>query len=73
MVVGGLPNGDRDLAAARQRVADRLADLAPYAAERGVRLAIEPLHPMYVADRAVITTLGQALDLAAPTPQTWSA
>jgi len=68
MVVGGLHNGDRDLATARQRVADRLADLAPYAAERGVRLALEPLHPMYVADRAVISTLGQALDLAAPHP-----
>jgi len=68
MVVGGLANGDRDLADARSRVADRLADLAPYAADQGVRLALEPLHPMYVADRAVISTLGQALDLAAPFP-----
>ena len=68
MVVGGLANRDRDLAEARSRVADRLADLAPYAADRGVRLALEPLHPMYVAERAVISTLGQALDLAAPFP-----
>jgi sugar phosphate isomerase/epimerase len=70
MVVGGLPHdvaeGSRDLAGARARVADRLADLAPYAASRGIRLVLEPLHPMYVADRAVISTLGQALDLAAP-------
>ena len=32
--------------------------------ERGVRLAIEPLHPMYAADRCVVSTLAQALDLA---------
>ncbi|MFU8874303.1 sugar phosphate isomerase/epimerase family protein [Micromonospora sp. SL4-19] len=64
MVVGGLPPGSRDLLGARQRVADALAELAPYAGERGVRLALEPLHPMYCADRAVLSTLGQALDLA---------
>jgi sugar phosphate isomerase/epimerase len=68
MVVGGLPAGDRDIVAARQRVADRLADLVPYAAGRGVRLVLEPLHPMYAADRAVLSTLAQALDLAAPYP-----
>ncbi|WP_307832669.1 sugar phosphate isomerase/epimerase [Planomonospora sp. ID91781] len=73
MVVGGLPGVvpaeplgavDRDLAGARERVAEALAVLAPYAGERGVRLALEPLHPMYCADRAVLSTLGQALDLA---------
>ncbi|MGJ3225978.1 sugar phosphate isomerase/epimerase family protein [Micromonospora aurantiaca (nom. illeg.)] len=68
LVVGGLPPGSRDLAGARQRVADALAELAPYAAERGVRLALEPLHPMYCADRAVLSTLGQALDLAEAFP-----
>lgn len=68
MVVGGLPEGDRDLGGARERVSDRLADLAPYAAERGVRLALEPMHPMYCADRGVIPTLGHALDLAGPHP-----
>lgn len=66
LVVGGLAEGSRDLAAARSRVADRLADLAPFAREHGVRLVLEPLHPMYVADRAVVSTLAQALDLAAP-------
>ncbi|MBM9510432.1 sugar phosphate isomerase/epimerase family protein [Actinacidiphila acididurans] len=64
LVSGGLPDGDRDIAAARERVAEAIADLAPYAAERGVRLAVEPLHPMYAADRCVISTLGQALDIA---------
>jgi sugar phosphate isomerase/epimerase len=64
LVVGGLPAGSKDLAAAREMVADGIAELSPYAAEHGIRLAIEPLHPMFCADRAVISTLGQALDLA---------
>ena len=68
MVVGGLPPNDRDLPGARARVTDALAVLAPYAAERGVRLGLEPLHPMFCADRAVLSTLGQALDLAEPFP-----
>ncbi|MBO0899269.1 sugar phosphate isomerase/epimerase [Cellulomonas sp. zg-ZUI222] len=56
----------RDVVATRRRVADRIAELAPYAAAHGVRLVLEPLHPVFAADRAVISTLGQALDLAAP-------
>ncbi len=31
-------------------------------------LAIEPLHPMFASDRCVVSTLAQALDLAAPHP-----
>lgn len=79
MVVGGLPAAahllggagdrtDRGVSAARARVAERLAELVPDALEHGVRLVLEPLHPMYAADRAVLSTLGQALDLAAPHP-----
>ncbi|MET8677646.1 sugar phosphate isomerase/epimerase family protein [Streptomyces sp. NPDC004647] len=64
LVSGGLPDGSRDLPGARERIADALGELAPYAAERGVRLAIEPLHPMYASDRCVVSTLAQALDLA---------
>ncbi|MFE7141629.1 sugar phosphate isomerase/epimerase family protein [Streptomyces sp. NPDC057644] len=64
LVSGGLPPGSRDLHGARERVAEALAELGPYAAERGVRLAIEPLHPMYASDRCVVSTLAQALDLA---------
>ncbi|MGW1293650.1 sugar phosphate isomerase/epimerase family protein [Streptomyces sp. NPDC002533] len=64
LVSGGLPPGSRDLHGARERVAEALAVLAPYAATRGVRLAIEPLHPMYASDRCVVSTLAQALDLA---------
>jgi sugar phosphate isomerase/epimerase len=64
LVVGGLPPGSRDLAGARAAVAEALARLAPEAGAAGVRLALEPLHPMYCADRAVLSTLAQALDLA---------
>lgn len=62
LVCGGIAGGN--LAASREMVAEGIAALAPYAGERGVRLAIEPLHPMFCADRSVIVTLGQALDLA---------
>ncbi|OKJ76218.1 sugar phosphate isomerase/epimerase family protein [Streptomyces sp. CB02460] len=64
LVSGGLPEGSKDLYGARERIADALAELVPYAAERGVRLAIEPLHPMFASDRCVVSTLSQALDLA---------
>ncbi|MER6538248.1 sugar phosphate isomerase/epimerase family protein [Streptomyces sp900105755] len=64
LVSGGLPAGSRDLHGARERIADALAELGPYAERHGVRLAIEPLHPMFASDRCVVSTLGQALDLA---------
>ncbi|MFG2514421.1 sugar phosphate isomerase/epimerase family protein [Streptomyces sp. NPDC048584] len=64
LVSGGLPPGSKDLRAARERIADALAELAPYAEEHGVRLAIEPLHPMFASDRCVVSTLAQALDIA---------
>ncbi|TXS35951.1 sugar phosphate isomerase/epimerase family protein [Streptomyces sp. OR43] len=64
LVSGGLPEGSKDLYGARERIADALAELVPYAAERNVRLAIEPLHPMFASDRCVVSTLSQALDIA---------
>ncbi|WP_422748169.1 sugar phosphate isomerase/epimerase family protein [Mycobacterium sp. WMMD1722] len=66
LVAGGI--SDRDLVGARARLAERLAVLVPYAAQRDIRLALEPLHPMFCADRAVISTLAQALELCAPHP-----
>nr|WP_201776403.1 sugar phosphate isomerase/epimerase [Streptacidiphilus carbonis] len=68
LVCGGLPEGSRDLVGAREQVRDVLGELAPFAGEHGVRLAVEPLHPMFCADRAVVSTLGQALDLAGQFP-----
>jgi sugar phosphate isomerase/epimerase len=64
LVAGGLPDGSRDLIGARERVRDAVGDLADHADQVGVTLAIEPLHPMYAADRAVINTLAQALEIA---------
>jgi sugar phosphate isomerase/epimerase len=49
---------------ARKMVRDGIAAVLPYASECGLRLGIEPLHPMFAADRSVISTLGQALDTA---------
>jgi sugar phosphate isomerase/epimerase len=70
LVVGGLPQysrpgsaPSRDLGAARAMVEDGIGDLLDYARGAGMPLAIEPLHPMYAADRACVNTLDQALDL----------
>jgi sugar phosphate isomerase/epimerase len=63
LVAGGLAPGSRDIDAARALVADGIAALLPQARAAGVPLAIEPLHPMYAADRACINTLAQANDL----------
>ncbi|WEV63601.1 sugar phosphate isomerase/epimerase family protein [Bifidobacterium sp. ESL0732] len=66
LVVGGLPQGSKDLAGARTRVSEALAELEDDALAAGVTLAIEPLHPMYCTDRACVSTLAEALDIAAP-------
>jgi sugar phosphate isomerase/epimerase len=64
LVPGGLPPGDRDLQAARDRAARAIEQLVPYARDHGVTLGIEPMNPIYAADRGVISTLAQALDIA---------
>lgn len=63
MVVGGLPPGSKDIGLARQQVRDGLAATLDYARTAQMPIAIEPLHPMYAADRACVNTLGQALDI----------
>ena len=69
LVVGGLPKDaagrpvSKDLAGARAMVRDGIAELLEYARPAGMPLAIEPLHPMYAADRACINTLAQANDV----------
>ncbi|MFI5937617.1 sugar phosphate isomerase/epimerase family protein [Actinoplanes sp. NPDC051494] len=68
LVSGGLPAGSRDVDGARAHIGDAIGELVPYALAAGVRLAIEPLHPMFCSDRCVVSTLGQALDLARPHP-----
>lgn len=61
VVCGGIVG--RDLVGSRQMVEDGLTDLAGHAAVAGVRLAVEPMHPMMVADRSVVTSLAEAADL----------
>jgi sugar phosphate isomerase/epimerase len=68
LVAGGLPDGDRDLPGARERARDAVGALVDDAVAAGVTLAIEPMHPIYAADRGVISTLGQALDVAEQFP-----
>jgi sugar phosphate isomerase/epimerase len=70
LVVGGLPQYSRpgsmpskDLNDAQAQVADGIAELVEYSSSTGMPLGIEPLHPMYAADRACVNTLRQALDL----------
>jgi sugar phosphate isomerase/epimerase len=69
LVVGGLPGAlqgkaaHKDIASARAQVRDGIAELLDYARQVRMPLAIEPLHPMYAADRACVNTLEQALDL----------
>jgi len=64
LVSGGLPPESRDLDAARRHVAYAIEALLPHAVDAGVRLAIEPLHPMFCSDRCVVASLGQALAIA---------
>ncbi|HEV2254355.1 MAG TPA: sugar phosphate isomerase/epimerase [Streptosporangiaceae bacterium] len=64
LVCGGLVPGSRDLGLARRMVADAIGELVPVAQRLGVRLGIEALHPMFCADRCVIASLGEAVDLA---------
>jgi sugar phosphate isomerase/epimerase len=63
LVAGGLPKGSKDVGGAREIVRDGIGEVLDHARSAGVPLAIEPLHPMYCADRACINTLAQALDL----------
>ena len=64
LVVGGLPGTSKDIGEARKMVADGIAAILPHARASKVPLAIEPLHPMYAADRACVNTVDQALDIA---------
>jgi sugar phosphate isomerase/epimerase len=63
MVVGGLPEGSKNIAAARGQVAEASAMLLDHGQKAGVRIALEPLHPVYAADRSCLSLLSEALDL----------
>jgi sugar phosphate isomerase/epimerase len=62
LVVGGMPEGSKDLSSCRTQIQDCIAEILPEARKARVPLAIEPLHPMQVT-RAAVNTLEQALDM----------
>ncbi len=78
LVVGGLPGAltgkalHKDLARSRSQVHDGIAALLEYAKANHMPLAIEPLHPMYAADRACINTLEHALDVCDALDPAWT-
>jgi sugar phosphate isomerase/epimerase len=61
LVCGAAP--DRDIDEARVQIEEGIAAILPHAIASGIKLGVEPLHPLYAADRSAIVTLGQALDL----------
>ncbi len=69
LVCGAVPG--MPLNEARQQVTDGIAACVPHAAERGVKLSIEPLHPMYASDRSCVNTIGQANDIIDQTGADW--
>lgn len=69
LVAGGLPAGEKSLPAARSSARRAIASLVPYARDKGVNLSLEPMHPIFAASRGVVSTLGQALDIAEDFPE----
>lgn len=63
IVVGGVHPGTKGTSESLKIVADRVAEIAPYAASRRVRLALEPLNPVYAGNRSCLTTLRDAVDI----------
>jgi sugar phosphate isomerase/epimerase len=66
-VVGGVESGSRGVSESLRRVTDIVAQMAPHADQRGVRLALEPLHPVYGGNRSCLVTIRDALDVCLAT------
>ena len=63
MVVGGLPKGSKDIARARAQVAEGTLALLEHGKKLGVKIALEPLHPVHAAERSCLSLLSEALDM----------
>jgi sugar phosphate isomerase/epimerase len=63
IVVGGVEPGTKGMAESLKLVADRVAEAAPYAAAQGVKLALEPLNPVYGGNRSCLVTMRDAVNL----------
>jgi sugar phosphate isomerase/epimerase len=62
MVVGSLPGQSKDMEGARRQVREACAELLAHGRSAGVRIGLEPLHPVYAADRSCLTLLSEAID-----------
>ena len=69
LVCGAVPG--MPLAEARQQILDGIAAVLPHAKAAGVKLAIEPLHPMYADTRSAVNTLEQANNMVMALRSPW--
>ncbi len=69
LVCGAVPG--QSLIESRKQIQDGIATLLPYAEAHSVKLAIEPLHPMYADDRSAVNTLKQANDMCEALNSAW--
>jgi len=69
LVCGADP--DQTLEESRRQIVDGIGSILPHAEACGIRLAIEPLHPMYADDRSAINTLKQANDACEQLQSEW--
>jgi sugar phosphate isomerase/epimerase len=57
-------DGRQPLEKSREQIKEGILKILPQAKAAGVKLSIEPLHPMYAGDRSAINTLAQANQMA---------
>ena len=69
LVCGADPG--QPLAESRRQIRDGILEIVPYARSAGVRLAIEPLHPMYADTRSAVNTMAQANDMCDEIDSPW--
>ena len=69
LVCGAVPGMPLD--EGRRQIQDGIAACLDHARDAGVKLAIEPLHPMYADCRSAVTTLKQANDMVAALASPW--
>lgn len=64
-------DGHQSLEKSREQIAEGILRILPMAAGAGIKLAIEPLHPMYAGDRSAVNTMKQANDMAEMINSEW--
>lgn len=69
LVCGADPR--QSLEISRQQIQKGITALIPHAQNNGVKLAIEPLHPMYAGDKSAVVSLGQANDMCEAIASPW--